>query len=496
MGALSLRLRIFLSVFIVASVASLGYVFSRPAVYLSTARLQLEATPDSPELAAEALSLTSAPLLEKVAQRQGSLQPAALQEMLSAVPVPGSNLIELRAEGGDREMLPRVLATWIQVYRQGRVKPVAEPSTAASDELRATVRQLQENLAAKRRDVEEFRRKYEIGAAARDESQSSARLKALEGSLADARTQEAGAQARVNALREGIAAGRSARLVPESSTIAELQKRASDLREKMRALEQDYTPKYLAIDTGYKAMQVDLAKQEQQIEAEQRAAAARALQAAQADAAVAQQKVVDQQAEFATPRREAQEYSARVAEHAVLAKELVQLEDLYLAENARLAQLEAVPKAEGQEPPVTGQPSEPDLPVRPDYAGDALLAVGGSAVLGLLALWGVALSRRSGAPAVPSAEPAVAEPEVTMRLPRELSTAEIDALLAAAAPDVQPVIAALLGGRAPSNDAPQGADIDAQIADAARRARLANPAEVNAESLRFTFIAHQFRQRN
>lgn len=519
MGALNLRARIFLPVFGIACLASLAYVFSRPAVYLSTARLQIEAPQDSPGLFSESLTLISGTLLEQVAQRQGGLHPAALREMLSAVPVSGSNVIELRAEGGERELLPRILSAWIEVYRQSHVEVRDQSSTAALDELRSTVRQLQENLATKRRGIEAFRSKHDIVSVERDENQSMARLKGLNTALNDARTREVNAEARLNAMRESAAAGRAVRPPGEKANIAELEKRALDLREKMKVLEQDYTPQYLAIDTGYKAMRANLTRLEQQIEREQQTGAQQAMQAAEDEAAGARQTILRLQTELAARKQEVQEFSARFAEHTALANELVRLEDAHNAENVRLAQFEMGSKATGPTLMVISQPSLPDRPVHPDYARDALLGVAGSGVFGLFAVWFVEFFRRSGVPQpAPPAQPiiqiaiapgAIAEalfpaqgapaprlPEAAARLPRELSAAEVDALLAAAAPDRQPLIAALLGGRASPADALSAAEIDTLIADAAGAADLANPAEVTAEVLRYTFIAHQIRQRN
>ena len=121
----SLRARIFLPVFAIACLASLAYVFSRPAVYVSSARLQIEAPPagarlsngvrpsqpqndtgdNMPGLLTEAQTLTSGALFDEIVQQLNRSNPGAageigsaqaLQGMLSAVPVSGTNVIELR----------------------------------------------------------------------------------------------------------------------------------------------------------------------------------------------------------------------------------------------------------------------------------------------------------------------------------------------------------------------------------------------------------------
>ena len=490
MVALNLRAWIFLPVFGIACIASLAYVYSRPAVYLSTARLQIGAPEESADPISPAQTLISGTLLEKIAQRQGAIHPAALQEMLSAAPVSGTNLIELRAEGGERELLPRLLNVWIDVYRQGPGEVREAPSTAALDETRATVRQLQETLASRRRDIEAFRGTYDTASLERDESQAMVRLNGLNAALNDARVREVNAEARLNAMRESMAAGRAVRPPGERANTAELEKRALDLRERMKVTEQDYTPKYLAIDPGYKAARADLARLELQIEREQQSGAQQALRLAEEEMASARQAVLRVQTELAARKQEMQALSERIAEHTALVNELARVEEIYNAGNQRLAQLEVVKKATGPKVTVVDPPSVPDRPVYPDYASDAMLGVAGSGVVGLLAAWLFGSFRRTG---MSRSTPLVPKSVETLR--RVLSSAEVDALLAAAGPDSVPVIAALLGGRTAPADAPSAGQVESLIVRAARAANLASPAEVTAEVLRYTFVAHQMRQR-
>jgi len=122
------RLAVFLPTLIVALVASLAYVWLRPAEYRATARIEITpattaapAAPTAPIVSAEGESarpfltevqiLTSRPVLEEVATRlaRGGQNPsqfgpdpiAGMQEHLAAVPVPQTNVVELVATGRD-----------------------------------------------------------------------------------------------------------------------------------------------------------------------------------------------------------------------------------------------------------------------------------------------------------------------------------------------------------------------------------------------------------
>lgn len=495
----NLRTRIFVLVFAIACVASLASVFSRPAVYLSSARLQIEAPAstgrlraeappgqrqdekgdNSPRLLTEAQALTSGAVLREVVQRLNRSSPGVagaigsaetLQRMLNVVPVSGTNVIELRGEGSDRERLPQILNAWIEVYQQSHLSAYNQSSQAALAEARSTDEQLRKNLEDKRRELEQFRRKFDIISLEREENQAMAQLKGLNTALNDARSREVNAEARRNAIREAVAAGRTPDRPADKAIIADLEKRAIDLRDKMKDLEQDYTPQYLALDGKHKALLANLTRLEQQIEREKQSSAGQALQAAEEELTSARQTVLRLQKEFAVRKQEIQNFTTRFAEHTALANELRGLEELHDSGKQRLAQLEIEGRGAGPRVTILSPPSIPDRPARPDYWRDALIGVAGSAVLGLIAVWFVEFFKRSGTPRpepvsqpiihigyAPSrmldvttpalgAPPPLQLPGNVVRLPRELSSPEVHALWDAGSPDARLVIAAVLGG--------------------------------------------------
>jgi len=495
-------------VFAIACLASLAYVFSRPAVYVSSARLQIEAPPgngrlrldalpsasriqndarpgqrdsdrgdNAPGLLTEAQALTSGALLDKIVQqleRSGSSaadsigSADALRRMLSAVPVAGTNVIELRGEGGNREVLPKILSAWIEVYRQSHVNAYGESSTAKVDEMRSAVEQLRQNLVAKRQAIEQFRTKSNIVSLESEQNESMAQLKCLNTALNEARSREVNAEARLNAMRDSVAAGRAVARPEDKKIIADLEDRAIDLRDSMKDLENDYSPAYLAIDPKYKSLRANLTRLEQQIERERQSSAQQTVHGAEEELASARQTVVRLQKELAGRKRGAQDFTTQFAEHSALANELRRLEESYDAAKERLTQLEIEKKGVGPTVTVLSQPSVPDHALRPDYWRDTLLAIAGAGVLGLIAVWFVEFFMRSGvlqpAPAtqpifqiayapngMPHAVPVLGAPaprllEASAKLPRELSGPEVHALWAAASPDARLVIAALLGG--------------------------------------------------
>ena len=125
------RLKVFTAVFVVVLLPGLAWDFSRPAEYRASARVQTTpgstaprpsqsavgpAEEPSSHAAAELLTqvqvLTSRPLLAQVGEALGRAghplagDPAAqLQAMISALPVAGTEVVELRASGAQPELL-------------------------------------------------------------------------------------------------------------------------------------------------------------------------------------------------------------------------------------------------------------------------------------------------------------------------------------------------------------------------------------------------------
>ncbi len=476
-------------VFVLACLVSLAYVFSRPPVYVSHARLQIEGPRSqrqagegevAPNLLTAAQALTSSAVLDGVFQQLSRTHSSAaaaigstdaLRNMLSATPVAGTNIIELYGEGGQREVLPLILDAWIAAYRRTQTDAHDRSSSTALDEARLAVQQLQKDVAAKRRDLEQFRKKADIVSLEREENQASARLRGLNTSLNEARNREVNAEARVSAMRENVAAGKMIATPADRALIQNLEKRAMDLREKMKDLEHEFTGPYLALDPKYKALRSNLTRAEQDIARERQTSAQQSVQNAEEELAGAKTAVLRLQNELAARKREVQEFTARFAEHTAFVNELKRMEESLDASKQRLSLLEGEKKLAGPVVTFLSQPSVPERPARPDYWRDALIAVAGAGLLGLIAVWFVEFFQRSAAPHpeilrqpvihiayAPNAmldapipvynAPVLRLPESASaaQLPRELSSPEVHALWAASSPDSRLVIAGLFAG--------------------------------------------------
>jgi len=158
----------------------------------------------------------------------------------------------------------------------------------------------------------------------------------------------------------------------------------------------------------------------------------------------------------------------RFGEFKAMQEDLTHLEQLHCAASDRLARLEASDSEVAPQVEILEAASVPQLPWRPLYARDAGISLGAAVALGFLAVWLVEFFPRpepktaaaggrqpwwpvavgrgvvAGSPPLLAAEPArLPAPDP---LPRELTDAEIAALLRAANDDGRLIVMGLLSG--------------------------------------------------
>ena len=416
------RFRVFLGTLLVALAISLAYTFLRPAEYRATARLDItpaigsvasvsprgqvpEGGTDSPKsFLTEVQVLTSRPVLERAAgvlQRAGrDLSPfgpdpiEGIQARLEATPVASTNVVELVVTSAQPELTAPLLNAIIGVYSDY----VAEAYRGTSSETLASAddeaKKLEAAVAAKRREVETFRLKYNIVSLERDENAVLARVKNQNIALANANERVATAEGKLRSLTESAAAGKSVVRARDDPTLANLEQRASQAREDMRDLERGYTPEYLAKDPRAIALRTRIAEMDRQVKIQREASQQAALLDAQQDLASAQEAARRLQSQMASDRQQVGEFTARFNEYKSRQDELAELETAYRNVVQRKVKLEASERARMPSIKVLEAAVTPQQPWRPLYWRDAAISVGGSLLLALLAMWLVELFNR------------------------------------------------------------------------------------------------------
>jgi polysaccharide biosynthesis transport protein len=177
----------FLVAFVPAAAASLIWVYSQPPEYRAVARLQIspatavaqatEAT-DAPAVVIDAKSfltevqvLTSRPLLQDVIDRlKGSgdlpdLGPdpvAAMQAMLYAAPILGTQIVELSATGPHQRLVWHLVNTIAEAYQQHIADAYKGSATSTYGEVTDELKALEAKIEARRDAVNVYRKQYDI----------------------------------------------------------------------------------------------------------------------------------------------------------------------------------------------------------------------------------------------------------------------------------------------------------------------------------------------
>lgn len=499
------RLTVFLVVFAVTLVPGLAWNLLRPGEYRANARVQItagtvsaRAEPAAPALAAaeppaqkidlltQAQILTSRTLLEEVVRRlvkegqalasAGADPIAELQNSVRAMPVPGTDIVELEAVGASPERLARIVNTLIDSYRDQLFSSHGSASLGAVGNLRGEVENLGTIIANKRAQLAGFRLRSGVVSSERSENEALARIKGLSESLNKANEEAAKAESRLHTLRESAASGKSPVLARDNPTLASIEQRISATREQLRDMERTYTPEFMAMDPVARASRARLAELEQQLSRNRLSSQQAALAAAEEDVAGARATVERLRGQIEAQRRVAQAFSGSFHEAQALEDDLARLEAARRSASERLAKLEASESSRLPTLTLIEAASVPGKPWRPDYLRDGLLNLVASFLLGLLAIWFIELFNRSPAPApamptavvVPQpwmspdmamaaprsmpelghdpADPAVALLSGGATLPRELTQEEVRSLLAGADGDGRLLCTVLLLG--------------------------------------------------
>jgi uncharacterized protein involved in exopolysaccharide biosynthesis len=433
------RLRVFLLVFALVLIPGLLWNFLRPAEYMATARVQITPggalpQPQAPqpgapaegagsgwaetELLTQVQKLTSRPLLEKVAETlrtQGHPlpdgdAPVQLQEMIRAVPVNGTEVVELQAVGTRPEQLAAALNGLVEASR-GEMK--SSYDAAASESLaqaRREAERLGRDVRERRAQLEAFRGQNELLSPEREENDAVASLKGLSASLNTANEKAAVADARLRALRESAAGGRSSLALKDDPALAGLVQQGMQLRDQIREMERVYTPAFMDMDPRARALRARLAETERLIEAQRVSGLQTAQVAAQEELSQARKTVEQLQAQIAAQKAGLQKFSSRFTQAKSLEEDLAQLERASRQAMERAARLEASERS--REPVFTLLESAhvPRAPFRPDYLIDGTIVFGVAFGLGLLAMWFVELFHRQAPARAPAATTTVIVP--------------------------------------------------------------------------------------
>ena len=487
------RFKVFFGVLVVALAVGLAIVYGRSPVYRAVASVLTvkpkavdarSAEADTEHVVIQGRLLMGEDLLGRLSRRLAAEGDEIagmdqLRGLLAVVPVPETNLLELRAEGEDPERLQRLVNRWAESYEEFRAEEIDAATGRTTAELEDQQLQLQTRIDAARAELQAFREANDIVSLERGENSSLAKLKGLNDSLNKAQESLIAARARKTAVDEAIARGETVVPNEQKAEIAKLQLGVQRGRVRLAELRQRYTQVYIDRDPVLKSLPGELRLMEDELAHAMRLARTTVSDEAQQEVEAARVSVAALEQQLAEHQRNVQLFNDRFKEFKALEENLARLDTLHADNQQRLAQIQVSNFKKYPPIQVVEWARVPARPIYPDYERDLLIAIAAALGLALFVTWLVEyLSGQAtpppGAPylgvrihpgdqlAGPEAgdrrlidhperaRDALAAPAENLPvLPRELAAAEVEALMGALEPSTAAYSTLLLSGVSP-----------------------------------------------
>ena len=399
----ALRLRrwlVFLLVFLPCMLASQAYIFLQPAIFQSVATVlttaatdidQDSSVADAQHVSIQKQILLGSAVLEKTQQHLQDMLTNTqdwhvdeLRNLFTVVPEPNTNLVHLQAEGPDPKLLRRAINAWIESYLQLRAAFIAENTDKVTAELHDQLRRIDKQVLDKRSEIDKFRLEHDILSTESTDNQAHARLQGLNKSLNAALEEEVKAKAKLDTVIDAIS--RDEVVVPETDTrtMAVLIQQAEKLREQLAAIEAQYTKEYIDLNPNLRRVREQLVEIEGKITDKASVGKDFARQEAENNYAAARQAVVAIKQQMQAHKQLAAAYTSQFAEHQALQQELLKMETLQQETKQRLVDLEVKQRESYPQVNVVDWATLPEVPIRPNYLQESLLALAISLSLALL----------------------------------------------------------------------------------------------------------------
>ncbi len=377
------------------------------------------------------------------------------------------NVLMLSANGKNRELLTLLVNTWIDVYLESSADLEKSSYNTANKDLNQQVNELESKVVKKRLELERYREEHDIVSIERAENWTPERYKGLMEALKKAEEEQSIAGSQFQANKDMIDKGKIVTREQDQGMLANLEGRAVEVREELRVLQEKYTPEFLRIDTHARSLVKKLELLEEEIRIKRQESQQLAFAEAEQSQIAAQQTVIDLQEKLAIHKRMTATFSNNFKEHEALEEELTQLEELYNEVSERLVKTEVTGRQQLPEITVLERAFVPEFRVGPQYVRDAGICVGGSFLLGIMAVfffefltrspkqeqvprvqnqsivYNVSDPKKIHMPAIQDVKPGLM---LEQNLPRELTQTEVQAIADAAEDSTLMLISTILSG--------------------------------------------------
>ncbi|MBK1633025.1 hypothetical protein CKO31_20165 [Thiohalocapsa halophila] len=397
----------FLVVFTLVAAPLTIWNFSRPPVYRATATV-LTTVPaersgagrseaDVQHVAIQRQLLLGRQLLTDTIERvedAGATPPPTpddLRPLLTVDPIPGTNLVELSAEGGEPLLLADVVNAWLDAYEAMRQAEIEARLGTQLEQLSDQADSLETKIAAKRAALTRFREQHDIVTLERDNNRALKRLSTLQSSLADAEDAQIKAKAKLAAMQAAAARGEPVLAKAAAASLAQLAERESELAVRVEQLQKRYTEMFIQNDPNKRALPEELQRVRARMQTVRRQGAEAALTEARREVETTTDRLFRLQRELAEQKRVASRFSADFETYQDLQSDLKALDEMQRNnERERVAMetraIDGYPQIEIIEPA-----HPPRDWAHPHYLRDLGLTVAAAGGAGLLTVFGLVL---------------------------------------------------------------------------------------------------------
>lgn len=395
------KVKLFASTFFIVALLGLIWTLFQPVVYRSSATVLMSAPTAIDASATEAniqnVAIQRTILLGEEIKRYlreeldsdygFQLTRDDLRGVLAITPVPETNLIEMIAEGGEGEMLPQIVSTWMEVYARIR----AEDIESSKNQTLRLVQEELDGLAGKidnsRAALEEYRIRHDIISAEREENEVLSRLDGLNKALNNAIEEEVKTKVYLDSVRASMANGRVMLPEEELRSLQSLESELEELRVQMIELRKRYTTDYIEKQPAMRSIPTRIDELEDEIASRMTEGQAVELASAQQAHFAAVRAVEELEKKLESHRQKVSEFSSIYSNHEALVADLASLEELNREAQARLVQVEVRQVEKYPQVTVIEPPASSSVRVGPNY----LFLVGGTLaaalVSGILVVW-------------------------------------------------------------------------------------------------------------
>ena len=349
------RWKVFFSVLFLATIIGLVIVYGREPIYRATASVLTvkpkavdtpSAAADLEHVAIQGRLLLGESLLDQVSRRlvdEGDVEMApseVLRGMLSVIPVAETNLLELRAEGGQPQQLQRIVNRWAESYEGYRATEIAAATGRTTAELEDEQAELARKIKDARTELQTFRERHEIVSLERQENRTLSGLKGLNDSLNKAREELIGARARLKATDDAIANNETVAPPEQKADLTRLSLAVQQARGRLDDIRSRYTQQYIERHPSFRDLPAELQSMEQALVQAIELGRITARDGARQDVEKAREAVAQLELSLEEQQRSVQTFTQRFKEFAALEEGLARLEKLFADNQERLAQIQ------------------------------------------------------------------------------------------------------------------------------------------------------------